>query len=37
MPEIKNKPRKVSNRVKKDQLEKQRRVLMDEVFKNWKV
>ena len=33
-PEIKNKPRKISKRGKKDQLEKQRRVLMDEVFQN---
>ena len=36
-PEIKNKLRKISKRVKKDQLEKQRKVLMDQVFQNWKV
>ena len=36
-PEIKKASRRISKRLKKDQLQKQKRQLMDEIFQNWKV
>ena len=36
-PEIKKASRRISKRLKKDQLQKQKRQLMDEIFQKWKV